>query len=53
MVFWPVFEDQAIGLMSGVFTNDPGDWGSIPGRVILKTQKWQLVPPGLTLSIIR
>ena len=23
-----------IGLMSRVFANDPGDWGSIPGRVI-------------------
>ena len=28
-----------IGLMSKVFTNDPGDWGSIPGQVIPKTQK--------------
>ena len=28
-----------IGLMSRVFTNGPGDWGSIPGRVIPKTQK--------------
>ena len=26
-----------IGLMGRVFTNGPGDWGSIPGRVILKT----------------
>ena len=25
--------------MVRVFTNDPGDWGSIPGRVIPKTQK--------------
>ena len=30
---------ESIGLMSGVFTNDPGDRGSIPGRVITKTQK--------------
>ena len=28
--------------MSGVFTNGPGDQGSIPGRVILKTQKMVL-----------
>ena len=28
-----------IGLMSRVFANGPGDWGSIPGRVIPKTQK--------------
>ena len=25
--------------MSSVFTNDPGDHGSVPGRVIPKTQK--------------
>ena len=29
----------AIGLMSGVFANGPGDRGSIPGRVIPKTKK--------------
>ena len=28
-----------IGLMSTVFVNGPGDRGSIPGRVIPKTQK--------------
>ena len=28
---------QAIGLMSRVFINGPGDRSSIPGRVILKT----------------
>ena len=27
--------------------------GSIPGRVIPKTQKWYLMPPCLKLSIIR
>ena len=27
------------GLMSRVFANGPGDLGSIPGRVISKTQK--------------
>ena len=36
-----------------VFANGPGDLGSIPGRVIPKTQKWYLMPPCLTLSIIR
>ena len=25
--------------MSRVFTNGPGDWGSIPGQIIPKTQK--------------
>ena len=34
-------------------SNHPGDQGSIPGRVILKTQKWYLVLSFLTLSIIR
>ena len=34
--YWP------IGLMSRVFANDPGDRGSIPGRVIPKTQKMVL-----------
>ena len=28
--------------MISVFTNDPGDRGSIPGRAILKTQKMVL-----------
>ena len=28
--------------MSRVFANGPGDWGSIPGRVIPKTQKMVL-----------
>ena len=28
--------------MSTVFANGPGDWGSIPGRVIPKTQKMVL-----------
>ena len=31
-----------IGLMSGVFANGLGDQGSIPGRVIPKTQKMVL-----------
>ena len=33
---------QAIGLISGVFGNGPEDQGSIPGRVIPKTQKMVL-----------
>ena len=28
-----------IGLVSRVFANGLGDWGSIPGRVIPKTRK--------------
>ena len=31
--------NRAIGLMSRVFTNGPGDQGSVLGRVIPKTQK--------------
>ena len=31
-----------IGLMCRVFANGSGDWGSIPGRVIPKTQKMVL-----------
>ena len=42
---------KAIGLMGRVFANGPGHQSSIPGRVILK--KWYLMPPCLTLSIIR
>ena len=33
---------NTIGLMSRVFANDPGDRGSILGRVIPKTQKMVL-----------
>ena len=33
--------------------NGPGDLCSIPSRVIPKTQKWYLMLPCLTLSIIR
>ena len=39
--------------MSRVFASGPGDRGSIPGRVIPKTQKWYLITPCLTHSIIR
>ena len=38
--------------MSRVFANGLGNRGSISGRVIPKTQKWYLMPPYLTLSII-
>ena len=42
------------GLESRVFANGLWDWGSIPGRVIPKIfKKWYLMPPCLTLSIIR
>ena len=34
--------NRAIDLMSGVFASGPGDQGSIPGRVIPKTQKMVL-----------
>ena len=33
---------RVIGLMSRVFVDGPGDWGSIPGRVMPKTQKMVL-----------
>ena len=33
------YEFKSIGLMSRVFANGLGDRGSIPGRVIPKTQK--------------
>ena len=45
--------------MSRVFANSSRDRGSVPGRIIPKTQKkkkkknWYLMPPCLTLSIIR
>ena len=39
--------------MGRVFANGPGDQGSMPGWVILKTQKWYIMPPCLTFSIIR
>ena len=45
--------NRAVGLMNRVFANGTGVRGSIPGRVISKTQKWFLMPPCLTLSIIR
>ena len=36
-----------------MYANGPVDRGSIPGRVIPKTQKWYLMPSCLTLSVIR
>ena len=36
-----------------VFTNGSGDWGSIQGRFIPKTQTWYLMSPCLILSIIK
>ena len=33
---------KLLGLMSRMFVNGPGDQGSIPGRVIPKTQKMVL-----------
>ena len=47
------FKIMVIGMVVKVFANGPGDLGSIPGRVISKTQKCYLMPPCLTLSIIR
>ena len=38
---------------SAMFGNGPRDEGSIPGRVIPKTQTWYLIPPILTLSNIK
>ena len=39
---WLTKRYRNIGLMSTMFANGPGDWGSIPGRVIPKTQKMVL-----------
>ena len=39
--------------MVRVFANGPGDQGSISGPVIPKTKKWYLMPPCLTLNIIK
>ena len=44
---------EYIRLISRVFANGPGDRGSIPGRVIPKTQKIVLDAPWLALSTIR
>ena len=39
--------------MVRLYADGLGGRGSIPGRVIPKTQKWYLIPHCLTLSIIR
>ena len=39
-----------IGLVDRVFTNGPGDWSSISGRVIPKTQKMVLNAPLLNIQ---
>ena len=41
---------RLIGPVGRVFANDPGDLGSVPGRVI---PKWYLIPPSFTLSNMR
>ena len=47
------FISISFGLMSKRFANGPGDRGSIPGRVIPKTQKYYLITPCLTRNTIR
>ena len=37
-----IYLTRVIDQMSRVFTNGPGNWGSIPGRLIPKTQKMVL-----------
>ena len=37
MLFEPLMEKRLAGLVGRVFANGPGDPGSVPGRVILKT----------------
>ena len=39
MLYQCLSMNRAIGLMSRMFASGPGDQGSIPGRVIPKTQK--------------
>ena len=40
--------------MGREFAYVPGDWGSIAGQVIPKTQKkWYVIPPCLILSLMR
>ena len=42
-----------IGIMFSVFAHGPRNRGSISGQIIPKTQKWYLIPPCLTLTIIK
>ena len=46
-------EYRLLALTGRVFANGPGDRDSILSRVLPKTQKWYLIPPCLTLSILR
>ena len=38
---------KPIGQISRVFANGPGDWGSIQGQVIPKTQKMMVLDSAL------
>ena len=51
--FYVIYCYRLFSVMVRAFSNGPGDRGSIPGWVIPKTQKWYLISPCLTLSIIR
>ena len=42
---------RTIGITVRVFANGAEDRGSIPGRVIPKTQKWYFMPHCLTLNV--
>ena len=53
ILFYCMYGYQLIGQVGRMFTNGPGDLGSIPGRVIPKTLKWYLISPYLTLCNIR
>ena len=46
-------QNTALSLLDRLFANGLGDWCSIPGWVILKMQKWYLMPSCLIFSIIR
>ena len=41
-IFFYTNKERAIALMSRVFANCPGDWGSIPSYIILKTREMVL-----------
>ena len=54
-LFAPTKKEKKIIYLSMciLFANGSGDRVLIPGRVIPKTQKWYLIPPNITLSIIK
>ena len=52
-IYLPIVSSPPTGLAVRVFANGSSDRGSIPGRVIPKTQKWYLMPPWLTLINIK